>query len=45
MVDSGKSQSPDGDFFDPADPSVGVYVNRDGVSQSPDGDFFDPAPP
>ena len=40
---SKKSQSPDGDFFDPAgrpdpaNPAIIVW------SQSPDGDFFDPA--
>ena len=37
------SQSPDGDFFDPAAEQEARRVIERNESQSPDGDFFDPA--
>ena len=38
-----KSQSPDGDFFDPAQFALKNLSAHGTLSQSPDGDFFDPA--
>ena len=38
-----RSQSPDGDFFDPALSATGLADSMPFGSQSPDGDFFDPA--
>ncbi len=43
LLDIGVSQSPDGDFFDPENPTTGQVTGPD-ESQSPDGDFFDPEP-
>ncbi len=37
-----RSQSPDGDFFDPDTPTPTPSPVRLNESQSPDGDFFDP---
>ena len=39
-----KSQSPDGDFFDPEAGLVLAVLVALLMSQSPDGDFFDPEP-
>ncbi len=37
-----RSQSPDGDFFDPECDYFGLPFKTGFGSQSPDGDFFDP---
>ncbi len=37
-----RSQSPDGDFFDPEDSREYGWSSAFRSSQSPDGDFFDP---
>ncbi len=37
-----KSQSPDGDFFDPEPLEGPDNCRGEALSQSPDGDFFDP---